>query len=341
MKKTLILNEKVLTISEWLTENQPGEIQTTQTTDIKSDIDTILAKLKDLEDNIEEALHIYEEYSTILNEEELNEDETGKIKDFVFIAPRVRKMQQKANKIRLNKVDLDFAIANAPSDKKKRIQAKAKDLGKDVTELEDSIDDYQKDSGATYSLKVKNMERIKGKLAAIKRKTGLEDDPKKKTDLRRQMQTLADDFKDEAEAAKELQDKEGPSKEEIKRRQQAAQDAQDAQKVTPTTPKDGKPASTTTPEGGKPASTTTPEGGEPKVKGQTEQTPEQKAKNSKEGMIKRYKELLAKTNDEEKKEKYQQKIDDLQAESWEAFLDNKYVAILEAELVEFEKAILS
>ena len=180
MKKTLILNEKVLTISEWLTENQPGEIQTTQTTDIKSDIDTILTKLKDLEDNIEEALNSYEEYVTTLNENELNEDEAGKIKDFVFIAPRVRKMQQKANKIRLNKVDLDFAIANAPSDKKKRLQAKAKDLGKDVTELEDSIDDYQKDSGATYSLKIKNMERIKGKLSAIKRKTGLEDDPNKK-----------------------------------------------------------------------------------------------------------------------------------------------------------------
>ena len=329
MKKTLILNEKVLTISEWLTENQPGETQITQPTDINSDIDTILTKLKDLEDNIEEALNSYEEYATILDEGELNED-SGKIKDFVFIAPRVRKMQQKANKIRLNKVDLDFAIANAPSDKKKRLQAKAKDLGKDVTELEDSIDDYQKDSGATYSLKVKNMARIKGKLAAIKRKTGLEDDPNKKHDLKRQMQTLADDFKDEAEAAKELQDK-APSAEEVK----AAK-----AKAAPTTPEGGKSTSTTTPEGGKSTSTTTPEG-EPKVKGQTEQTPEQKAKNSKEGMIKRYKDLLAKTDDEEKKEKYQQKIDSLQAESWEAFLDNKYVAILEAELVEFEKAILS
>lgn len=217
MKKTLILNEKVLTISEWLNENQPGEIQTTQTTqttDINSDIDTILTKLKDLEDNIEEALNSYEEYAATLNENELNED-AGKIKDFVFIAPRVRKMQQKANKIRLNKVDLDFAIANAPSDKKKRLQAKAKDLGKDVTELEDSIDDYQKDSGATYSLKIKNMERIKGKLSAIKRKTGLEDDPTKKSDLKGQMQALADNFKEEAEAAKELQN-EAPSPEEVK-----------------------------------------------------------------------------------------------------------------------------
>ena len=324
MKKTLILNEKVLTISEWLTENQPGEIQTTQTTDIKSDIDTILTKLKDLEDNIEEALNSYEEYATTLNENELNEDEAGKIKDFVFIAPRVRKMQQKANKIRLNKVDLDFAIANAPSDKKKRLQAKAKDLGKDVTELEDSIDDYQKDSGATYSLKIKNMERIKGKLSAIKRKTGLEDDPNKKADLKRQMQTLADGFKDEAEAAKELQDKEGPSKAEIKKEKEAA---------APAAGKTNTETGKTNTETGKTNTET--------VKGQTEQTPEQKAKNSKEGKIKRYQDLLAKTDDEEKKKTIQQKIDSLQKESWELFLDDKYVAIVEAELVEFENAILS
>ena len=340
MKKTLILNEKVLTISEWLTENQPGDTQIAQPVDITSDIDTILTKLKDLEDNIEEALNSYEEYATTLsedelNEEELNEDEAGKIKDFVFIAPRIRKMQQKANKIRLNKVDLDFAIANAPSDKKKRLQAKAKDLGKDVVELEDSIDDYQKDSGATYSLKIKNMERIKGKLSAIKRKTGLEDDPTKKSDLKRQMQTLADNFKDEAEAAKELQDKEGPSKEEIKKQKEEAAAAAAAKNTTPAAAKN------TTPETGK---NTTPETGKTntgKVKGQTEQTPKQKAKNSKEGMIKRYQELLAKTNDEEKKRTIQQKIDSLQEESWELFLDDKYVAIVEAELVEFEKAILS
>lgn len=216
--KKLILNEKVLTIQEWLTEQQSGETQTTQPTDIASDIDTILAKLKDLEDNMDEMVSSYEELSTTLNEDELNEDEAGKLKDFVFVAPKVRKMQQKANKIRINKVDLEFAIANAPSDKKQRLQAKAQDLGKDITELENSIDDYQKDAGSSYSLKVKTMERIKGKLGAIKRKTGLEDDPEKKTNLKKQMQALADDFKEEAAAAKELQ-KKGPSTEDVKAEQ--------------------------------------------------------------------------------------------------------------------------
>ena len=63
---------------------------------------------------------------------------------------------------------------------------------------------------------------------------------------------------------------------------------------------------------------------------------ERKAKNSKEGKIKRYKDLLAKEDDEAKKQIYQQKINDLQEESWEAFLDSDYVAVLEAELLEFE-----
>lgn len=350
--KKLILNEKVLTIQEWLTEqqtetNQPQGV--TKQSEINSDIDTILSKLKELEDNMDEMVSSYEELSTSLNEEELNEDEAGKLKDFVFVAPKVRKMQQKANKIRLNKVDLEFAIANAPSDKKKRLEGKAKDLGKDITELEDSIDDYQKDSGSSYSLKVKSMERIKGKLAAIKRKTGLNDDPKKKADLKRQMQTLADNFKEEAAAAKELQ-KDGPSREEIeaerdknkKTNKNTPPKTTEPEKTNP--PKTKEPEQTTEPKTKEPEKTTEPKTTKPegeKVKGQTEQTPEQKAKNSKEGKLKRLKDLLPKVDDEAKKAKIQAMIDKLQKESWELFLDDKYVAIVEAEIVEFEKSILS
>ena len=350
--KKLILNEKVLTIQEWLTEQQVETNQqqgVTKQSEINSDIDTILSKLKELEDNMDEMVSSYEELSTSLNEEELNEDEAGKLKDFVFVAPKVRKMQQKANKIRLNKVDLEFAIANAPADKKKRLEGKAKDLGKDITELEDSIDDYQKDSGSSYSLKVKSMERIKGKLAAIKRKTGLNDDPKKKADLKRQMQTLADNFKEEAAAAKELQ-KNGPSAEEIKTEIEKNKKTPKKDPATTTEPEKANPPKTTEPEKTNPPKTAEPKTKEPekttppegeKVKGQTEQTPEQKAKNSKEGKLKRLKDLLPKVKGEDQKAKIQAMIDKLQKESWELFLDDKYVAIVEAEIVEFEKSILS
>lgn len=76
-----------------------------------------------------------------------------------------------------------------------------------------------------------------------------------------------------------------------------------------------------------------------KIVGTTELTDEQKAKNSKEGKIKRYKALIAGTDDEAKKAQYQKKINDLLEESWESFLDGDYVAVLEAELLEFENSV--
>ena len=38
-------------------------------------------------------------------------------------------------------------------------------------------------------------------------------------------------------------------------------------------------------------------------------------------------------------QQYQKKIEDLQEESWESFLDSDYVAVLEAELLEFENSV--
>ncbi len=67
---------------------------------------------------------------------------------------------------------------------------------------------------------------------------------------------------------------------------------------------------------------------------------EREAKNSKDGKIKRYQDLLAKTDDEDKKAEIQTKIDKLQKESLDKFMDPKYLSIVENELVEFEKAIL-
>ena len=60
----------------------------------------------------------------------------------------------------------------------------------------------------------------------------------------------------------------------------------------------------------------------------------------KDGKIKRFKDLLAKTDDEEKKATIQAKIDKLQEESWELFLDPKYVAVLESELVKYESKLV-
>jgi hypothetical protein len=66
---------------------------------------------------------------------------------------------------------------------------------------------------------------------------------------------------------------------------------------------------------------------------------EREAKNSKEGKIQRYKDLLAKTDDEEKKKKIQDKIDTLSKTEESKFLDPDFIAVLEAELLEFENLI--
>ena len=62
-------------------------------------------------------------------------------------------------------------------------------------------------------------------------------------------------------------------------------------------------------------------------------------KNSKDDMIARYKKLIDGTDDEEKKKKYQDKVDKLSKTEESKFLDPDFIAVLEAELLEFENSI--
>ena len=56
-------------------------------------------------------------------------------------------------------------------------------------------------------------------------------------------------------------------------------------------------------------------------------------------MIARYKKLIDGTDDEEKKKKYQDKVDKLSKTEESKFLDPDFIAVLEAELLEFENSI--
>ena len=79
--------------------------------------------------------------------------------------------------------------------------------------------------------------------------------------------------------------------------------------------------------------------------GKSEDTPEDTSgdktpeKNSKDDMIARYKKLIDGTDDEEKKKKYQDKVDKLSKTEESKFLDPDFIAVLEAELLEFENSI--
>ena len=80
----------------------------------------------------------------------------------------------------------------------------------------------------------------------------------------------------------------------------------------------------------------TPNDEETKDDTSDDKTPE---KNSKDDMIARYKKLIDGTDDEEKKKKYQDKVDKLSKTEESKFLDPDFIAVLEAELLEFENSI--
>ena len=58
-------------------------------------------------------------------------------------------------------------------------------------------------------------------------------------------------------------------------------------------------------------------------------------------MIARYQKLVDGTDDEEKKKKYQDKIDQLKNESEERFLDPEFLSLMESELAAFEAEVIS
>jgi hypothetical protein len=100
----------------------------------------------------------------------------------------------------------------------------------------------------------------------------------------------------------------------------------------------GKTTPTDDGEGGKGKTTTTDDGeGGPKKP----TTRPESGKNSKDDMIARYQKLIDGTDDEEKKAKYQERIDKLKNEAEERFLDPEFLSLMESELAAFEAEVIS
>ena len=112
-------------------------------------------------------------------------------------------------------------------------------------------------------------------------------------------------------------------------------------KTTPTDDGEGGKGKTTPTddgEGGKGKTTPTDDGeGEPKEP----TTRPESGKNSKDDMIARYQKLIDGTDDEEKKAKYQERIDKLKNEAEERFLDPEFLSLMESELAAFEAEVIS
>jgi hypothetical protein len=370
------------------------------TSAIINDVDTIINSLETL------ASELTEELSEIEDEEQLEEGAGDFIKDWVA-SMKAGAAQKKVNKIKMNATDLRFAADQAKGDKATALDKKATAAADQAAELQTMVDDKFNGKGPMTSAKLSKT-KIAGQMEIIKRTTGMEDDPKKKADLKTKMQELSKKAQEEDAAMKELEDKNADAiaaekerlakeaEEKKKKEETEAKDAEskdgeakdaeskdaeakdaeakdaeakeeepkdsEAKEEEPKDseakeeePKDGEAkeeepkdseAKEEEPKDGE-AKEEEPKDGEakeeePKDGEAKEEEPkdgEAEDKNSKEGMIDRYKELLKKADesgDEEKKKKFQDKIDQLsQKESWQ-INGTSLGRMFESELIKFE-----
>jgi hypothetical protein len=278
---------------------------------------------------------------------------------FVYWAPLARKAQQKVNKVKLNQKALDLAADEAPNkEQREKLELRATRMTDKVKQLQAAVDDRFGDKG-NYVKGVIQRQKIQGQLDIIKTETGMSDDPDEQATLKARAEALQKRYKEEEEALKAMEPSDEDKKkaaEELKKQQEeeaklkAKRDAERdaAEKETPA----GDAPASETPAGEKPASETpaseTPASETPASETPASETPAgekpnrpESGKNSKDDMIKRYQELLAKTEDADKKSKIQAKIDKLQAESVEMFDNAEFISILESELAEFSREIIA
>jgi hypothetical protein len=319
-------------------ENELATATVAEAPSMSNDVDTIMTSLETLAKELTEELS-GEEFN------ELNEDSVGapgKVMQWIWWMPKARKAQAKINKIKLNIVDMESAAADAPdAQQRARINAKAK-LAKDqVPELQKMLHDKFSDKG-TLVQKAISSEKLVGQIAAIKRATGLEDDPTVKATYKDKMIELQAKYKEDEAAIRELEPSDEDKKAEKEKRDREAEDNRKRQETLDADAKksredlakaDGKSEKSAeeiekekqaaldaeakkkdpTPA---PNTTVDPKKADPK-----KADPKDDTKNTKEGKLKRLGELLAKakaSGDEKKVKEVQALIDKVATkESWQ------------------------
>lgn len=192
------------TFQTWYTavkENEVATAPTAPTADISVDVDTIISSLETL------ANELTEELNTMPIEE-------GEATDFIaawITSMRASSAQKKVNKIRMNSADLEFAAKKAEGDKKTNLEDKSDAVKSQAAELQKMVDDRFRGKGAIVDRKLAKA-KIEGQLELIKRTSGMEDDPDRKSDLKTKMKELADRYREEEAAISKLED---DNKEEI------------------------------------------------------------------------------------------------------------------------------
>ena len=185
--------------------NTEVEITTDSETEVDSDrnnimgdVDTIMTSLETLASELTEELNI--------ELEDLNE--AGNAGDFIkswILGIKATKAQNKVNKVKMNVADLSFAADKYKGDKKASFEAKYTAASKQSKDLQTLVDDKFKGSGGYVEGKLAAA-KIEGQLAIIKRTTGMEDDPSKKSKLKEKMTELVNRYKEEVSAIKSKED---------------------------------------------------------------------------------------------------------------------------------------
>lgn len=295
--------------------------------------DAIVEELKKEEPNFDSISTKLEEYNQILEETEIDEsselNEGGKevatkVWNFVWHMPRAAKAQGKVEKQKTNLQSLQLAADQAPNkEQREKLAAKAARVKDMVSQLQTEVTNKYKDKGGAVDSIIKKVKYM-GSMERLKNEVGAGGD---KADLKGRIKELAMKMKEEDKALKQLEPSEADKqaakdkaeakknkrkedidttsakvKDTLDKKDQAALDAQKAEKEKAKRPESGK--------------------------------------NSKADMIQRYKNMLDKAEDPEKKKSIQAKIDKLQNESEERFMDADFISVLEAELLEFSKEII-
>ena len=196
VNEDLAASPTINTEVEITTDSEAGA--DTDRNNIMGDVDTIMTSLETLASELTEELNI--------ELEDLNE--AGKAEDFIkawIIGIKATNAQNKVNKVKMNVADLSFAADKYTGDKKKSFEAKYKAASEQSKELQTLVDNKFKGAGGYVEGKLAAA-KIEGQLAIIKRTTGMEDDPSKKSKLKEKMTELVNRYKEEVSAIKSKED---------------------------------------------------------------------------------------------------------------------------------------
>jgi chromosome segregation ATPase len=276
------------TFENWYT-NILEEVATAPTKSLAGDVDTIISSLDTLVKELTEELDSPE--LNTLNE--IDGEGPSKVWQWIWWMPKARKAQQKVNKIKLNVTDMEAAAEDAKdTDQRAKINAKATIAKEQADQLQSLVDDKYNAKGDLVKKALHN-EKIIGQIAAIKRATGLEDDPEKVASYKEKLAELQVKYKEDQAAIKELEPSEEEKDAEIEKKkeeQRLAKERQDKLDADAEAAKNKKkePVDNST-EGGDDSTKTNTEGGDDSTK--TEPTTDPKIKELEDNIVAKEKEL--------------------------------------------------